>query len=170
MCLCSGLFVPTQYHFECCGVCDDSRKQKYNFINIFISKRCSGKKVKPLWKVKGFFRRKSWKVSDVQIVRETWVLSSFSVSLSLCVVCVVCCVLWWWLWLWWWWKWREGRRSEGEREREKTNRTIWAKVSLKIAETELPYQVKRMIGGIGDMLFSIYNPNLKMGKIQEFLW
>ena len=46
--------------------------------------------MKPLWKVKGFFDRTLWKVSDVQIVRsKTWVLSSFSVSvsvsLSLCV-------------------------------------------------------------------------------------
>ena len=57
--------------------------------------------VKPLWKVKGFFNRISWKVSDVHIVRRTWVLSSFSVSvgvsvsLSLCVVCcvVLCCVV-----------------------------------------------------------------------------
>ena len=24
MCLCCGLFVPTQFQFECCGVCDDS--------------------------------------------------------------------------------------------------------------------------------------------------
>ena len=23
MCLCCGLFVPTQFHFECCGVRDD---------------------------------------------------------------------------------------------------------------------------------------------------
>ena len=30
--------------------------------------------MKPLWKVKGFFNRTSWKVSDVQIVRKTWVL------------------------------------------------------------------------------------------------
>ena len=36
------------------------------------------------------------------------------------------------------------------RTRRETDRTIWAKVSLKIAETEQPYQVKRMIGGIGD--------------------
>ena len=34
---------------------------------------------------------------------------------------------------------------------------IPAKVSLNIAETEQLYQVKRMIGGIGDMLFSIYS-------------
>ena len=43
------------------------------------------------------------------------------------------------------------------RRRGETNRTIWAKVSFKIAETEQPYQVKRMIGGIGDMFFSIYS-------------
>ena len=48
----------------------------------------------------------------------------------------------------------EGGREGGKRRRE-TNRTIWAKVSLKIAETEQLYQGKRMIGGIGDMLFSI---------------
>ena len=45
----------------------------------------------------------------------------------------------------------------GGRRRGETNRTIWAKVSLKIAETEQPYQVKRMIGGIGDMLFKLEN-------------
>ena len=43
------------------------------------------------------------------------------------------------------------------RRRGESNRTIWAKVSLKIAETEQLYQVKRMIGGIGDMLFSIHS-------------
>ena len=54
--------------------------------------------MKPLWKVKGYSNRTSWKVCDVRIVRYTWVLSSFSVSLSLrlsvCVslsLCVVCC-------------------------------------------------------------------------------
>ena len=40
-------------------------------------------------------------------------------------------------------------------------RTIWllipARASLNIAETEQLHQVKRMIGGIGDMLFSIYS-------------
>ena len=56
--------------------------------------------MKPLWNVNAFCNRTSWKVSDVQIVRKTWVLSvslSLSLSLSLCVVCcalcVVCCVL-----------------------------------------------------------------------------
>ena len=60
--------------------------------------------MRPLWKVKGSFNRTSWKVSDVQIVRETWVLSlslglCVYVSLSLCLclcVCLsvsVCCVL-----------------------------------------------------------------------------
>ena len=32
------------------------------------------KDMKPLWNVKGFFNRTSWQVSDVQIVRFTWVL------------------------------------------------------------------------------------------------
>ena len=49
--------------------------------------------VKPMWKVKGLFNGTSWKVSDVHIVRKTWVLSSFSVSRSLCVVCCVLCVV-----------------------------------------------------------------------------
>ena len=55
--------------------------------------------MKPLWKVRGSFNLSSWKVSDVQIVRYTRVLSSFSVSvsasLSLCVVllCVVVLVV-----------------------------------------------------------------------------
>ena len=54
----------------------------------------------------------------------------------------------------------EGGR-EGGRRRGETNRTFWllipAKVSLKIAETELIYQVKRMTGRIGDMLFLIFS-------------
>ena len=45
-----------------------------------------------------------------------------------------------------------GRRLEGE-----SNRTIWllipSAVSVGIAGVEQPYQVKRMIGGMGDMLF-----------------
>ena len=55
--------------------------------------------MKPLWKVKGSFDPTSWKVSDVRIVREIWVLSSFSVfsvSLSLCLslcACLCLCVL-----------------------------------------------------------------------------
>ena len=52
-----------------------------------------------------------------------------------------------------------GGGGRGERRTGETNRTIGllipAKVSLKRAETEQLYQVKRMIGGIGDMLFSI---------------
>ena len=122
---------------------------------IFI--RDVARNMKPLWKVKGFFNRTSWKVSDVRIVRYSWVLTSFSVSLSLCLsvclcVCVsvsVCCVLLWcsWLWLWWWW--REERKREGGRRRRETNRTIWAKVSHKVAETEQPHMLKRKIGGIG---------------------
>ena len=65
--------------------------------------------------------------------------------LCLCVLHVVCCC--------------GGGGREGGRRRGKTNRTVWllipARASLKIAETEQLYQVKRMIGGIGDMLFSI---------------
>ena len=62
--------------------------------------------MKPLWKVKGSFNRTSWKPSDVQIVRKTWVLSlSVSVSVSLCVVVVVVVVV----------VVEEGGRGEGER-------------------------------------------------------
>ena len=50
-----------------------------------------------------------------------------------------------------------GEEEGGGEEKRETNRTIWAKVSLKIAETEQFCQVKRMIGGIGDMLLSIYS-------------
>ena len=89
------------------------------------------------------------RVSDVKIDRYTWVLPlclclclCVSVSVSLrCVLRVVCCG-------------GGGRRVE-------TNRTIRllipARASLKIAETEQLCQVERMIGGIGDMLFSIYS-------------
>ena len=45
--------------------------------------------MKPLWKVKDSFNRTSWKVSDVQIVHYTWVLS-VSVSLCLCVSVSLC--------------------------------------------------------------------------------
>ena len=116
MCLCWSLFVPTQFHFECCGVCDDS--WWHGCVWMYIYKRCLQKDMKPWWKVKGFFNRASWKVSDVWIVRYTWVLSSFSLSLCLSLsLCVVCCVLLWcsWLWLCWWWM--EERRWGGEGER-----------------------------------------------------
>ena len=91
--------------------------------------------MKPLWKVKGFCNRTSWKVSDVQIVRKTWVLSSLSVSPSLslcvmcCVLCVVCCCG------------ARGCGGGGGRGEEKgeTDLTIQAKVSFKIAQTERLY-------------------------------
>ena len=67
-------------------------------------------------------------------------------SLSLCVACcalrVVCVVA-------------EGGREGGRRG--ETNRTIWlliaARASLRRAGVEQLYQVKRMIGGIGNMLY-----------------
>ena len=106
--------------------------------------------MKPFWKVTGFFNRTSWKVSDVQIVRKTCLCISVSLSLCLCVFCVVVVVV------------VVVVEEGGEEEKgEETNRTIWllipAKVSLKNAETEQLYQVKRMIGGIGDMVLSIYS-------------
>ena len=45
----------------------------YLHMYIFLGDVCK-KKMKPLCKVKGFFNRTSWKVSDVPIVRDTWVL------------------------------------------------------------------------------------------------
>ena len=57
--------------------------------------------------------------------------------------------------------------------KRKTNRTISqlvpSAVSLRITETEQLYQVKRMIEGIGNLLFSTDSQNLKMNKIQEIL-
>ena len=110
--------------------------------------------MKPLWKVKGFFNRASWKVSE-RASRSLYLGSvfflCFSVSVCLCVcvsvsACFVVCVVvvdvvvvvv-------------EGGEEEGGGGGEgENNRTIWAKVSLNNAETEQPYQVKRMIGGIG---------------------
>ena len=150
-------------------VIDDSRYHPYLCLNTSVV----AKNVKLWWKVKGIFNRTSWKVSDVWIVRKTW-FCLLSLSLSLCLCLSLCCVLcccgargcgesggreggg------------REGRR-EGGRRRGETNRTIWATNSLKIAETEQPYQVKRMIGGIGDMSIWIYS-NLKMGKDWIVFW
>ena len=66
-----------------------------------------------------------------------------------------------------------GGGGRGERGRRgDTNRTIWklipAKVFLKIAETEQLYQVKRMIGGIGNMSFSIYSQTEKCVRSKGF--
>ena len=36
MCLCCGLFVPTQFHFECCGVRDDM--WMYMYMSMIVSK------------------------------------------------------------------------------------------------------------------------------------
>ena len=106
------------------------------FLNIVV--RGVAKNMKPFWKVKGSFNRSSWKVSDVQIVRYTWVLSSFSVSLSLCVrlcLCVLCVVVVLVVVV----VVEGGEEEGGRRGRGETNRTIWAKVSLKTAQTEQPY-------------------------------
>ena len=108
----------------------------HDYIYFALYTRDAAKNMEPLWKVKGFFNRTSWKVSDVQNVRETWVLSFFSVCVSLsvsacCVLCVVVVLVVVVLVVV---EEREGGR-EGRRRGE-TNRIIWAKVSLKIAETE----------------------------------
>ena len=48
----------------------DNEKKK----RIYLLISDEAKNMKPVWKVKGFFNRTSWKVSDVQIGRYTWVL------------------------------------------------------------------------------------------------
>ena len=133
MCMCCGLFVRTQFQFESCGVCDDyDDKKLYIYIFLFF-KEMFAKNMKPLWKVKGSFNRTSWKVSDLRIVRDTWVLSSVSLSLclSLCVclcLCALCVVVVLVVVV------VVVVVVEGE-EGERLIRTIWAKVSLKNAET-----------------------------------
>ena len=74
--------------------------------------------MKALWKVKGFFNRTSWKVSDVQIVR---LYLGFG----------------------------------GERQHRTIRWLIPFAVSLRRAGVEQLYQVKRMIGGIGNMFVSV---------------
>ena len=111
--------------------------------------------MKPLWKVEGFFNRTSWKVSDVQIVHFTWVFVSVSVSLCLCVLRVVS--LSWWSWLLFVVEEVRERGGRGE-----TKRTIRLLIPAKVFPQEYLklnsfYQVKQMIGGIGDMLFSIHS-------------
>ena len=44
------------------------------YMKIFTRNGRRKKNMKPLWKVQSFFDRTSWTVSDVQIVRYTWVL------------------------------------------------------------------------------------------------
>ena len=61
------------------------------YIYMFLHFRDVAENMKSLWKVEGFFNRTSWKVSDVQIVRSTWVFVSVSLCLCLCVLRVVCC-------------------------------------------------------------------------------
>ena len=77
-------------------------------------------------------------MSDVQIVRETWVCL-LSLSLSLCVVVVVVV---------------EGGEEEGgvEEKETETNRAIWAKVSLRITGAGQLHQAQRMFGGIDKVL------------------
>ena len=55
-----------------------------------------------------------------------------------------------------------------ERRRGETNRTIWAKVSLKIAEIEQLYQVKRMIGHVVLDLFSNFRNQSQMKFEEQF--
>ena len=55
------------------------------------------------------------------------------------------------LWLLWW------RREREEETNRSMSQLIPSAVSLRIAETEQPYQAKRMIGGIGNVLLSTYS-------------
>ena len=73
--------------------------------------------MKPFWKVRGFFNRTSRKVSDVQIVRYTWILVA----------------------------------------NDKSNHPVADSLrsALRRAGVERFYEVKRMIGGIGNMFVSV---------------
>ena len=62
---------------------DDMYTYMYIFFEMFA------KSMKSLWKVKDSFNRTSWKESDVQIVRYTWVLS-LSLCLCLCPCFCLC--------------------------------------------------------------------------------
>ena len=87
------MFAPTQFHFEGCGVLDDSRYNTHLYQHLF---KIFSKNMKHCGRSKASFNRTSLKVSDVKIVLYTSVLS-LSLSLCLCLcVCVtvsVCCVL-----------------------------------------------------------------------------
>ena len=67
------------------------------------------------------------------------------VSVSVSVCCVLCVVV---------------VEEGGRRRRRETCRTIWLlvpfEVSFRRAETEQIYEARRLITGIGHMLFSIY--------------
>ena len=123
MCMCCGFLCPQCIH-------DD------NFWNTYFFARDVAKNMKRCGKSKASLTEHHGKYLTAQIVRNTWFLSSFSVSLSVClnVLCVFV-------------------RGEGER----LIGPCGPKNSLKIAGIEQPYQVNRIIGGIGDMLFSIFS-------------
>ena len=57
---------------DCTCACSVACLHPHNSIsNVVVGVLAN---MKPLWKIKGFFNRTSWKVSDLQIVRKTWVL------------------------------------------------------------------------------------------------
>ena len=112
--------------------------------------------MKPLWKVEGLTEHHGTCLTCKSFVSLGFLFLSLCLCVSLCVsvccvlcVCVVVVVV------------VVMVVEEGGREEKGRKRTMWllipAKVSLNIAQTEQLYQVKRMIGGIGDMLFSIHS-------------
>ena len=132
--------------------------------------------MKPLWKVKGFFDRTTWKVSDVQIVRYTWVLSlslclCLCLSLCLCLVSVslsLCGVLQWWSWLWLWW-WRRQRWGEGERLFEPSGCWFPSKFPSRLLKLNSFVRKAHDWRNLGHVVLDLFS-NLKMCKIQGFLW
>ena len=166
MCMCCGLFVPTQFHFECCGVLDDSWWDIcLQILSIDTFERLSWCLCLCLWTWKCFCICMDGEASLKRAA--SFSLSSFSVSLF---VSLSPRRVWWswsWLWLWWW------RREEKENWIDKSNHLVadsrqsfppycwnWTVLSGKAND----WRNRRRV--VLD-LFS----NLKMGKIQGVnLW
>ena len=70
MCMCCGLSVPRQFIPNV--VVSVTIHNDMYICKCILKRDVCKKNMKPLWKVKGFFERTSWKVSDVQIVRYLW--------------------------------------------------------------------------------------------------
>ena len=70
MCMCCGLFAPTQFQFECCGFREDSWWHLY----IYIYARDVAKHMKPLWKVLNNIHTYTytWTLTPVQVYRWNW--------------------------------------------------------------------------------------------------
>ncbi len=136
MCVCCGLFVPTEFQFECCCVRDDSwwHMYIYNFFKNICERICI----------------------------------CICICLCLCLCLCPCSVILKVVWVRTWkmvnevWEGQTLVEARGDTDVQivrwaKTNRPIQQLVSLKTAEDEQLHQVKRMIRGIGRVLFSTYS-------------